>query len=142
MNRDLWATIAVTIAVVAVVILGFLALGGPASQRLVRSDLRTTQALSRLAFQINFKWNSSGKALPANLDGIPDLEKQNPATKKPFAYHPKSGSAYELCATFVTDSHDSQGQDSTDTWAHPKGNYCFQLDASQQAPPPPTSYDY
>jgi hypothetical protein len=142
MNRDVWATIAATIAVVVVVILGFHALGGPRSQRLIQSDHRTLRALSRLSEQINTKWTSSVGVLPANLDGFPDSEKRNPVTNKPFVYHPKAGNAYELCATFATDSHDSQGQDSTDSWAHPKGDYCFQLDASQPAPPLPNSYDY
>jgi len=140
MNRNTWAAIVATIAVVAVVILGFRVLGGPGTQRMVQSDLRTIRTLAELAHQINQKWFSSGKVLPANLEKFPNSAKQDPAAHKSFAYRPKSNSEYELCATFATDSRDLQAQNTNDPWAHPKGDYCFQLDASQQVPPVPYYY--
>jgi hypothetical protein len=65
MNRNTGAVIAATIVVAVAVILGFYVLGGPATQRLVQSDLRTVRALAELARQINQKWASSGKIFPA-----------------------------------------------------------------------------
>jgi hypothetical protein len=140
MNRDTWAAIVATIAVLAVIALGLHSLGGPRTQRLIQSDLRTVRTLGELAQQIKFKWDNSGKVLPANLEKFPDSVKQNPVTKKPFTYHPKSNSEYELCATFVIDSRTLHAQDTSDLWAHPKGDYCFQLDASQQVPQVPYYY--
>ena len=140
MNRNTGAAIAATIAVVIVVILGLLALGGPGKQRLVQSDLRTLRMLGGLAQQIKFTWQSSGDVLPANLQKFADAVTQNPANHQPFPYHPKSGSAYELCATFATDSRNLQAQHTNDAWAHPQGDYCFQLDAAQQVPQVPFNY--
>ena len=138
MNRNTWAATVATIAVVAVITLGLRVLGGPGTQRLVQSDLRTLRTLGGLAQQIKFTWDSSGKVLPANLEKFPNSVKQNPVTNKFFTYRPKSNSEYELCATFATDSRDLQN--TNEFWAHPKGDYCFQLDASQQVPQVPYYY--
>jgi hypothetical protein len=140
MNRDTWAAIGATIAVLAVVILGLLVTGGPGKQRLIQSDLRTVRSLGNLAQQIKFKWDSAGRVLPTDLEKFPESARQNPATNKSFTYRPKSGSEYELCATFLIDSRNVQAQDTNDFWDHPKGNYCFLLDASQQIPQIPYYY--
>jgi hypothetical protein len=140
MNRNTLAAIVATIAVIPVVILGFCVLGGPGTQRMVQSDLRTIRTLAELSQQINLKWVSSDKTLPPNLESFPNSTTRDPAAHKSFAYRPKSNSEYELCATFATDSRDPRAQTTNDPWAHPKGDYCFQLDASQQVPPVP--YDY
>lgn len=140
MTRDTVAAAAATVAVAVVIILGLRVLGSPGRQRLIQSDIRTVQTLGNLAQQIKFKWDSSGRVLPANLDKFPSSVTQNPVTEKPFTYLPKSNSEYQLCATFVTDSRNVQGQEKNDPWAHPKGNYCFSLDASQMAPQVPYYY--
>jgi hypothetical protein len=140
MNRDTWAAAAATIAVVVVVTLGLRVLGGPGTQRLVQSDLRTLRTLGELAQHIKFIWDSSGKVLLANLEKFPNSVKQDLVTNKSLTYHPKSNSEYELCAIFATDSRNFQAQHTNDTWAHPKGDYCFQLDASQQVPQVPNYY--
>jgi hypothetical protein len=144
MNRDLWATLVASFAVLLAVILGFRALGGPGTQRLIQSDRRTVQTLAQLAQKINSRWHSSAKGLPANLDQVPGAEQRDPITHQPLLYHPKFGSEYELCATFATDSRDQRPQNPNgkDEWAHPKGAYCFQLDASQQVPQAPYNYTY
>jgi hypothetical protein len=140
MSRNTWAAGVATIAVVAVIILGLRVLGGPGRQRLIQADLRTVQTLGALAQQIQTTWNISGKVLPPNLDKFPDSVQQNPATKKSFVYHPKSASAYELCATFATDTRDLPTQNAVESWAHPKGDYCFQLDVLQPVPQIPYFY--
>jgi hypothetical protein len=140
MNRDTWAATVATIAVVAVIALGLRVLGGPGTQRLVQSDLHTLQKLGELAEKIKFTWDSSGKVLPANLERFPNSVKQDPVTNKSFIYRPKSNSEYELCATFATDSRNLQAPKTNDLWAHPKGDYCFELDAAQQVPQVPYYY--
>jgi hypothetical protein len=140
MNRNSWAAIAATITVVVVVVLGFRVLGGPATQRLVQSDLRAVRTLTELARQINQRWTSSGKILPGDLEKFPNPTKQDPVTNGSFGYHPKSNSEYELCATFATDNRDLQTTDPNDRWTHPKGDYCFQFEASQPVSFVPYSY--
>jgi hypothetical protein len=140
MNRNMWATIVATGAVIVVLILGFRFLGSPTRQRLVRGDARTVQALAALAQQINYSWNQSGKALPTNLDKITGMVKKDALSGKPFLFHPKQNSEYELCATFAADSRELPATNTADPWLHPEGDYCFQLDASQ--PVPAVSYNY
>ncbi len=140
MTRNSWAATVATIAVIAVISLGLRVLGGPGRQRLVQSDLRTVRTLGELAQQIKFAWESSGKVLAANLEKFPNSAKQNVVTGQLFTYRPKSKSEYELCATFATDSPNLHAQDANDFWAHPEGQYCFQLDASQQVPQTPYYY--
>ena len=140
MNRDTWAAIVATIAVIAVVAVGWHFLGGPGTQRQVQSDLRVVHTIGELATRINLEWMSSSKQLPVDLVKLPDAVKQNPITHTDFTYHRKSDSTYELCATFATDSRNLPTQNGSDFWAHPKGDYCFQLDASQQPPPIPYFY--
>src|ERR1700688_964623 len=110
MSRDARAALVASIAVIAVVALGFAVLGSPGTQRLVRSDERTVRSLAELAQKIQNHWKASHSELPANLDRFLEKEKQDPLTHKPFAYHPKSTTAYELCATFLTDNqHQAPG---------------------------------
>jgi len=140
MNRDTWAAIVATIAVIAVVSVGWHFLGGPGTQRQVQSDLRIVSALYELAHEIYLRSENSNKVLPADLEKLPDPVKQNPITHAEITYHRKSDSTYELCATFATDSRNLPNQTGSDFWAHPKGDYCFQLDATQQPPPVPYFY--
>jgi hypothetical protein len=140
MSRNVWAAIAATLAVVIVVILGFRVLGGPANQRLVQADLRTVNTLSQLAQQINQRWTTGGKTLPVNLDKFQSSVKQDPISGKAFVYHAKSNEDYELCATFATDNRDAPAVNTADPWIHPKGEYCFQFQASGQVPWVPYSY--
>jgi hypothetical protein len=140
MTRNTWAAAAATIVVVAVIVLGLRDLGGPQNQRQLQSDLRTLQTLSALAQQIQFAWHNSGQVLPASLDQFPATVTQDPSTGKRFAYHPKSASGYELCATFATDTRNLPPQNPPDPLPHPKGDHCFQLDAAQQVPQAPFVY--
>ncbi|MCU1243626.1 MAG: hypothetical protein JWO71_4352 [Candidatus Acidoferrum typicum] len=140
MSRDQWAAIAATIAVAVVVILGFRVLGSPASQRLVQADLRTVGAIAELAQQINQKWATGARPLPADLNKLPSALKQDPVTGKPFVYHAKSNDEYELCASFATDNRNAPTVNTADPWIHPQGDYCFQFQASTQVPSIPYSY--
>ena len=140
MSRDLWAALAAAAAVLVAAILGFRVLGGPANQRLVQADLRTVSALAQLAQQINQKWNTGGNTLPANLEKFPSSVKQDPISGKPFLYHAKSNEAYELCATFAADSGEAPVPNMPNRWVHPKGDFCFQFQASEQVPPLPYRY--
>jgi hypothetical protein len=140
MNRNSWAGIAATAAVVIVVILGFRVLGSPTTQRLVQSDVRTIRSLTELARQINQTWANSGKILPDNLEKFPKSVKQDPIGAKSFSYHPKSNNDYGLCATFATDNRDMQANSPSDRWIHPKGEYCFEFEASERVPFVPYEY--
>ena len=140
MSRDVWAAIGATIAVVVVFILGFRVLGGPANQRLMQADLQKLRTLLELARQIDMRWATGGKSLPANLDHFSAAAKQDPVSGTPFVYHPKSTEGYDLCATFAIDSRDLARGPTPDRWIHPKGEYCFSFEASEAVSDVPYSY--
>lgn len=140
MSRDTRAALVAAIAIVVVIVLGFRLLGGPGTQRLIRSDERTVRSLAELGQKIQQKWRASDSQLPPTLDSFSEKEKQDPLTHKPFVYHPKSSSAYELCATFVTDNRHQEPGEAEDAWRHPKGDFCFPLDATQSIPQAPYYY--
>ena len=73
MNRNTWAATVATIAVVAVITLGLRVLGGPGTQRLVQSDLRTLRTLGGLAQQIKFTWDSSWQGTPRQSGKVSQL---------------------------------------------------------------------
>jgi hypothetical protein len=139
MSRDARAAIVAAMAIVVVIVLGFRVLGGPGTQRLVRSDERTVRSLAELAQKIQQKWRTDSR-IPATLDSFSEKEKQNPLTHKPFVYHPRSNTAYELCATFATDNRQQEPGEAEDAWRHPKGDFCFPLDATQSVPQAPYYY--
>jgi hypothetical protein len=141
MTRNFWAALAAVIIVAAAIVLGFRNLGTPARERQIRQDVRTAQALQTLANKITMTWRA-GKTMPVNLAHFVPAEVTNdPTTHAPFIYHAKSGTQYELCATFLTDDRDER-QSEASFWLHSKGAYCFELDASQEPPPPPVSIMY
>ncbi len=140
MSRDARAAFVAAIAIIVVIVLGFRLLGGPGTQRLVRSDERTIRALAELAQKIHQKWTTSNSQLPPTLESFSEKEKQDPLTHKPFVYHPKSTSAYELCATFATDNSHQEPGEAEDAWRHTKGDFCFPLDATKPVPNAPYYY--
>ena len=138
MNRNTWAAIAATLAVIAVVGLGFRFLGGPRRQRLLRADEAKVRALAQ--FAQNICQSSQGShSLPANVDKFSEGLKKDAVTGESFVYHRKSDTEYELCTTFGADNHDQDTSNAAD-WLHPKGEYCFQFDTTRPIPNPP--YDY
>jgi hypothetical protein len=143
MNRNTFAAAASTLLVIVVVILGFRSLGGPSKQRLVQADLRIVRSVASLAQQVNMKWRQSSKVLPADLSAFPTTATQEPVTHQAISYRRKSDEQYELCAVFSAASQDDSTQgpnDSNNFWSHPKGEHCFDFDASQSVPIAPYIY--
>jgi hypothetical protein len=138
MNRNSVGATVATLAVVVVLALGFRFLGSPARQRLLRSDQQDIWALSMLAGQLNSSWTGPLHALPETTDGINlGTARRTSVSGKPFVYHRKDASHYELCATFGTDDREQHLANLPDFWLHPKGDYCFQFDAAQPVPSVP-----
>ncbi|SRR5579872_4459788 len=128
-SRDGLLATGAAIVVVAVLVLGFRLLGPPRNQRDISADERRVQDLRTIAQQI-FNRHS----LPANLAELKlGAAAEDPVTHAPYEFHAKSGTAYELCATFATASAESDTEYPRPNtfWSHSKGRQCFQLDAAQ-----------
>jgi hypothetical protein len=140
MSRNTVAAAGGVVIFVVVVALGFRELGSPRTQRLKQIDSRTLQMMSQLAQQ-NFQRYANDKKLPADLNNV-RLPKKNPANGEEIRYRVKTGSEYELCARFATDSREDRGDAGSEDkfWEHPEGDYCFSIDAAGSVPSVPYNY--
>jgi hypothetical protein len=59
---------------------------------------------------------------------------KDPVTGALYEYAPQIGSRYQLCAVFVVDSRELQWPEVAPSWGHPRGRYCFSLDAVVKPP--------
>lgn len=131
-NRDSGAAAVATIVIVIVLVLGFLSLGGPSSQRLRQADSKRIMDLRVLAIDVNARWNASHHVLPSSLEEAtaPMPPPKDPITGSPFEYRILSTNQYELCSIFATDTQRENYQGSR-LGPHPKGHYCLQFDATR-----------
>ena len=128
LSKHAWWALVSAAVLATMIILGFSHNGSPRLQRSMRADQKRLIDLGQLNNEIVAHWRSSGH-LPQHLDELPLTAMADPLTRRPYAYHPKDGSHYELCATFDLDSH-RETNDAEDRWAHPAGQHCFDLDAA------------
>lgn len=137
-SRDTGMAAASTVVVITMVILGFSRIGAPQSQRALRADQKRVQDLSGLSGQLNLYW-SRNHTLPDHLDQLPGAVIADAVTRQPYEYHVKGGSKYELCATFLLESHLNDVTRNPSRWSHSAGRHCFQMDATE---PLDTPYPY
>ncbi|MEM1253624.1 MAG: hypothetical protein AAGI69_14425 [Cyanobacteria bacterium P01_H01_bin.21] len=124
-----------TIAVAAGAVAGFWVLGTPGQQRLIMSDRQRLEDLSAIANTLYWQRQDQDEdyVLPDELNT--DDQRQDPITQEPYAYSRLDDSRYELCANFVTDSDTHKLVNTPNqSWQHPQGNHCFELDITQQPP--------
>lgn len=132
-RKDVLLSAAALVLVVMVLALGFQRLGPPEHQRAITADARRVSDLHAIAQHIaELKMLAAPTSL-RDLRASQFLSLRDPVTRAPYECRAKSGSAYELCATFATASAESDymWQAPTHFWWHPKGNYCYQLDSSK-----------
>ena len=135
LGRDVTMTALSGLVVSLMVILGFLRIGGPGTQRMQRADEKRIQDLYQLSTQIQNRWRLEGKQLPHDLAELSGVAISDPMTRTPYDYHAREGSKYELCATFSGASrHDAMTN--PDEWSHTAGHHCFSLDAAQSGQSP------
>lgn len=138
-RRDAWMAGVSAVAVIAMIVAGFVSIGSPRTQRTMRADNRRVQDLYQLSLRINGVWSGNGHQLPTHLDQLTDVPLVDPISRAAYEYRVVDGDKYQLCATFLLGSAQNQANSRTTTWSHPSGRYCFALDASH-APDGPNIY--
>lgn len=131
LGRDLSMGILSALVVMVMVILGFVQIGGPGAQRLLRADEKRLEDLYQLHQQIEIRARSNGNLPPHDLSELSGVAISDPMTRAAYEYHVKEGSKYELCATFSAASRNDTVPSNRDAWSHPAGRHCFPLDATQ-----------
>ncbi len=130
-RKDAWMAGLSAIAVAVMVLLGFVRIGGPSTQRMLRADQRRVQDLYQLSLQMSSRWKAEPGKLPQHLDELRDVALADPLTRAEYEYRVQDGAKYELCATFSTASEQQNVRKSRGFWSHPAGRSCFQFDAAQ-----------
>ena len=134
-GRDTSMAIVSAFVVSLMVILGFLRIGGPGTQRMQRADDKRIQDLYQLSAQMQNRWRLESK-LPHDLGELSGVAISDPVTRTVYEYHVREGSKYELCAAFSAASRHDNAMANRDEWFHPAGLHCFALDAAQPAQSP------
>jgi hypothetical protein len=110
----------------AAIVVGFIAVGSPATQRALRFDQQRVNDLQNIQWQIISHWQQKEK-LPATLTELNDtlsgyIIPTDPETEAAYEYSVKATSAtssiprglsFELCATFGRASQDLKGRGAT-----------------------------
>jgi hypothetical protein len=113
-----------TAAAAAAIFCGLSAAGGPGAQRQVEADNQRVQDLRNIAYAVN-----AMPSLPASLAelhaSMPGLRVTDPESAKVYDYAAKSGTQFELCATFRVKSDAENRQLGSAFWSHGQGRTCF-----------------
>lgn len=135
-GRDFGMAILSTTVVALTIALGFVRIGGPATQRSLRADEKRVQDLFQLSQKIENRWRLHTDSMPSSISEIAGAAIADPITRVAYEYHLKEGAQYELCATFSAASERGGRSSDSNSWSHPAGHHCFDLNATQATQPP------
>ncbi len=125
--------VAATLTVIATFCIGLGVAGTPTKQRQMEADRKRVEDLRNLGNAIKL-WHEKNGAIPAALGDL-NSRMTDPETGAAYEYHPKTGTAYELCANFHSDEgRDRRAAYPSNLWEHGSGRSCFTLDASKPVP--------
>jgi len=119
--------------------LGFLKAGSPGDRRARAEDRRRVEDLHAIAVRMHSHWTAqrplAEAKLPATIQDLTSgtgaaLASIDPFRGTPYPYTELSGPKYRLCAAFATSNREPEPA-SQPAWAHPKGQFCYELDASK-----------
>lgn len=126
-SRKTWAIVA-TLVVIISIILGFVALGSPKTQQMIREDGQAVQTLQSIDSDVRY-YVQNTDVLPTSLD---DLYQSvyaygNPSTytNEGLTYRVVDADTFELCATFNLPSQGISSSAYEDPWFHSEGTSCF-----------------
>jgi Domain of unknown function (DUF5671) len=139
-SRSVVFAASATLAVIAACSIGLGVAGTPSIQRRIEADRKRVEDLRNLAFAIK-QWHDAHATIPPTLADLrnqprPAFRMADPETNAAYEYRPKTGTSYELCASFYSDDA-RDGLRTTyppNFWDHGKGQSCFPLDAAKAVP--------
>ena len=137
----------VSLVVIVSVVGGFLVMGSPATQRLLRFDQEKVSDLQGIQWQLISYWQSKGE-IPKDLSSLEDSLSGfripvDPQTNEPYVYGRSGDLAFTLCATFNKESfvearipqpQVKYGFEETN-WDHGEGEFCFKRDIDPELYP-------
>ena len=125
--------ILLSVVVLGTAVYGFMDGGSPRATLNNRNDLTRYQDIQTLSNGVKNYYKNFRElpqityALTAGSSGLSEIP-TDPETKSAYNYKILSSTDFELCATFATDTRNSQNN--TDSQNHPSGYYCYKFQAS------------
>src|SRR6266478_5404598 len=111
---------AATLTVIATFCIGLGVAGTPSRQRQMEADRKRVEDLRNIGNAIKL-WHEKNGAMPAALGDV-NSRVTDPETGAAYEYHPKTGTAYELCANFYSDEGgDHRSGYPSNLWEHGSG---------------------
>lgn len=121
--------------VVGAIAAGFMALGSPAEQRLLRLDERRVEDLRGIGASVNAYWQANDRLPDLLTDAGRGVELyRDPVSEEPYEYRVLGPQTYELCAEFARSFTPESAERAIRDWPHPAGRHCFTLNAEADAP--------
>ena len=126
-----WLMVLGGIVVLATVAGAVAVMGSPAEQRRMRIDERRVEDLQRIEAAVR-AYHAEVRALPETLDTLDArpgvaLDASDPETASRYDYRRTGNNAFELCATFATDT--AAGRPGRrwqePRWVHGAGRHCY-----------------
>ena len=123
--------LAVSAVVAIAVVVGFLALGTPATERERRLDDTRLEDLRALRSRVAGHFRRTG-VLPTRLGAMDTIRPGgagllDPASHDAYGYEVVDDSTFRLCATFDHPTEDEPARIAYDAWAHGAGPTCYRF---------------
>jgi hypothetical protein len=145
--------IVISVIILATIIWGFVAMGSPQSQRLLRLDSQKVSDLQNLQYQVINYWQINGM-IPVSLSDINKAGQygiipKDPQTQTTYEYKKTDDMTFELCAEFnkenITQNWSLEAMPASyptkggiiqnDNWNHKAGRQCFEREIDPIAYP-------
>jgi len=141
------------VLVLITIIAGFFIMGTPGQVRLYRFDSQKVSDLQNIQWQVVNYWQQK-EELPGNLEQLADpisgaIIPKDPQSGADYSYKVTGSLNFRLCATFNTDSKESERQASIarpvsyyggemegENWQHGAGEVCFDRTIDPERYPP------
>jgi hypothetical protein len=128
-SRRLYAIISGLI-ILASIILGFIVVGSPATQRLIRYDNQKIADLQNIQWQVINHWQTKG-SLPDSLETISLSTERN---TNEYTYTKTGELTFSVCTEFNKQSDNNTNKEiysrypysNMEDWSHPQGYHCFE----------------
>jgi len=150
-NKKTWfarfAAISTSVAAVGVIVLGFVVVGLPSTQRFIRLDAERVNDLSTIQQEI-IHYYSLKQSLPETLDTLNNsltgfVVPTDPFTQAAYEYRVMENLTFEVCATFDTEFTEDRptypvyGDFANQAyWDHGAGRFCFSRTIDPDLYPP------
>lgn len=144
-SKRVWLISSLVLVILSIV-LGFVIIGSPKTQRLKKYDMQKVEDIQQLQSQIVSYWQVTGK-LPENLIELASeygyVNINEPDSKKQYDYGILSPQSFEICANFNFDSEknnpysraiisEKYNYSTPSDWSYVRGQSCFTYVINEQ----------